>query len=141
VLGGYVSCLADHAADIPNCYDFPPACEDAFIDFASCAPSENGCGPAKCDDPGDSSCSCWSICAGQTYRKDCTKQENGFACTCEIDGEQVATCFEDNLACHVTSGCCQPYLPGNGGGGAGGSSGGAGGGGAGGSSSGGSGGV
>jgi hypothetical protein len=111
VLGAYVACLADHVSDIPSCYDYPPECESAYLDWASCAaPGQNGCGPIKCDDVGVGACSCWGICRDVVVRETCTDLGVGFECTCEVDGEQVATC-QSELQCAFFVGCCAPHIP------------------------------
>ena len=109
-IAGYVACLAEHVAEIPDCYQPPDACADAFHAYLACAPS-GPCGPSTCDAAAADACNCYALCKGTELRKTCTKAGDGFACTCLLDGVAVDECAETNLACHVTSGCCEPYVP------------------------------
>jgi hypothetical protein len=111
-LGEYVQCLADHVSDIPSCYDYPGACEEAYFGWASCVSEQTGtCGPLKCDEVPTGSCSCWAICDAQTVRESCEQHGDGSkSCTCLVDDRVVATCDSSPASCAFFAGCCSGFL-------------------------------
>jgi hypothetical protein len=108
-LGSYIHCLADNAASLTSCYDYPGVCESAHNAWASCG-SDGGCGIVECKDAGAGACACQAFCSGALVAESCAEVAGAWDCTCSVDGAVVQTCPRSAGPCAFFVGCCASEL-------------------------------
>lgn len=111
-LAAYVHCLAVNIDSIPTCYDYPASCESDYLAWAGCVATQTGtCGPLKCDEVAEGSCSCWAVCEAGIVRETCTEGSDGaHQCTCAVDDTTVNSCPTAPASCAFFAGCCSSFL-------------------------------
>jgi hypothetical protein len=103
----YVRCLGAEGLD--NCYDVPPGCDDAWLEWSMCSATGNGCGPVQCGAP-ETGCECRSFCSGSLVEERCVESGEGWDCTCRVDDVVMATCSDQVTSCGFFVGCCGPVV-------------------------------
>ncbi len=103
----YVACLGD--VGLESCFEVPQACDEAWLTWSMCSASGTGCGPVMCDQE-EGGCLCQSFCAGALVEEGCTQVEDGWDCTCSIDGMVVSSCTAMPTSCAFFIGCCSPFV-------------------------------
>ncbi|MCA9617717.1 MAG: hypothetical protein KC731_01770 [Myxococcales bacterium] len=106
----YVACLGREG--LTSCVEVPVACNGPFESWRGCN-QDGGCGPVICDIPEGAHCQCNAVCgnASSEVVETCVAADGGgFDCTCEVDGELVATCTAQQRSCAFFIGCCMDAL-------------------------------
>jgi hypothetical protein len=84
-------------------------CDFAVSAYNQCV--EGGrCENYGCEDGGPGSCVCAGQCFGVPFTEACYYVPEGVQCDCYRDIGFVATCFQDELYCDVSLGCCKYYV-------------------------------
>jgi hypothetical protein len=105
VTQAYVRCLGEEGLN--NCFDVPPGCDDAWLEWSMCSATGNGCGPVRCVTPDDpDGCACGAYCSSRLVEEHCVPLADGFNCTCSVDDQVVKNCFASATNCAFFSGCC-----------------------------------
>ncbi|XYH93760.1 hypothetical protein ACMHYB_38770 [Sorangium sp. So ce1128] len=91
--------------DVKLCDVVSPRCRPLLDEYDRCA-SGGGCGALECSRGGDRTCRCTGSCPGLDFAAECRPAMEGIACSCLINGEEVAGCMERGQACDVAVGCC-----------------------------------
>ena len=107
VTQAYVRCLG--AEGLANCFDVPPGCDDAWLEWSMCSATGTGCGPVRCGPP-DDGCECGAFCSSSLVEEHCVEGSAGFDCTCTVDDEVVRNCYAQTTSCAFFSGCCSAVL-------------------------------
>lgn len=85
-------------------------CEEEALVFSDCVGGNDTCGTDSCAVGDDTSCSCQGECDGLILGTDCKEDVNGILCSCQIDYEEIGTCYDSTLTCDVLGGCCTDYF-------------------------------
>ncbi|WP_437766155.1 hypothetical protein WMF27_26060 [Sorangium sp. So ce281] len=85
-------------------------CRPFLAAFDACR-AGGGCTPLECFADRNRACSCKGSCPNAVFAVECRPDmRSGIACSCFVNGEELARCQDVGPACDLAQGCCEPFF-------------------------------